>query len=163
MIEFREIGLEDLSFINVVRNECCEAYLHNSNKFTLTQTIDWFYKTKPMFWIIMFDGERVGYFRTSNYSVENKNIYVGADLQREYRGRGIAYNAYCKFIPFLFKKYDLHKISLEVLSTNIRAIKLYEKIGFTFEGVKRDEVLKNDVWVDSVIMSILNGEFNESV
>ena len=39
------------------------------------------------------------------------------------------------------------------------AIKLYEKIGFIHEGVKRDEINKNGVWVDSVIMSILETEY----
>ncbi|MFA5207179.1 MAG: GNAT family protein [Candidatus Paceibacterota bacterium] len=159
MIEINEIKFDDLSFLNEVRNECCEEYLHDSDKYTLKQTIDWFNKTKPMFWMIKFLGENVGYFRTSNYSIKNKNIYIGADLHKDYRGMGIAYASYCIFIPILFNKLNLHKISLEVLETNIRAISLYKKIGFIIEGIKREEVQKNGVWVNSIIMSILREEF----
>jgi len=158
MIEFVKLTLDDLSFLNEVRNECCEEYLHDSRKFTLEQTINWFNKTKPMFWIIRVDGERIGYFRTSNYSIENKNIYIGADLHEDYRGKGLAYLSYKLFISYLFTEYNLHKISLEVLKTNQRAINLYEKLGFKFEGIKRDEVCKNGQWIDSIIMSILESE-----
>lgn len=157
-MEFQKLTTDDLPFLNEVRNECCEEYLHNSNKFTIEQTREWFTATNPMFWIIIVDGERIGYFRTSNYSLENRNIYLGADLHKDFRGKGLAFQSYQEFIPFLLKKYDLHKISLEVLETNARAINLYEKLGFKTEGLKIDEVLKNGEWVNSIIMSILEDE-----
>jgi RimJ/RimL family protein N-acetyltransferase len=162
MIEFNKLTLDDLSFLNEVRNECCEIYLHDSDKFTLEETINWFNKTKPMFWMIKLDGEKVGYFRTSNYSSKNKNIYVGADLHKNFRGKGIAYESYCKFIPMLFEKMDLHKISLEVLESNQRGINLYKKLGFKIEGIKRDEVYKNGAWVNSIMMSIFRNELNDN-
>jgi RimJ/RimL family protein N-acetyltransferase len=159
MLEFYELKYEDLPFLNEIRNECCEEYLHNSNKYTLDQTIDWYNKTNPKFWIIILDEKyRIGYFRTSNYSIENRNIYIGADLHKDFRGLGLAYESYNKFIPFLFEKFNLHKISLEVLETNQRAINLYQKLNFVYEGIKRDEVLKNGQWVNSIIMSILENE-----
>ena len=159
MIKFFELTIEDLPFLNEVRNECCEQYLHNSNIFTIEETREWFNKTRPLFWIIKSDDERIGYFRSSNYSSENRNIYIGADLHKDFRGKGVGFQVYKEFLPFLFKKYVLHKVSLEVLITNERAINLYNKLGFTIEGVKRDEVLKNGEWVDSIIMSILENEF----
>jgi RimJ/RimL family protein N-acetyltransferase len=112
--------------------------------------------------MIKLDGEKVGYFRTSNYSSKNKNIYVGADLHKNFRGKGIAYESYCKFIPMLFEKMDLHKISLEVLESNQRGINLYKKLGFKIEGIKRDEVYKNGAWVNSIMMSIFRNELNDN-
>lgn len=158
MIEFSKLVYDDLSFLNEVRNECAEIYLHDSRTFTLEQTIEWFIKTNPDFWNIWNNNERIGYFRTSNYSIKNRNIYVGADLHKDYRGRGLAYESYCKFIPFLFNEFNLHKISLEVLETNQRGFNLYKKLGFKVEGIKKDEVYKNGIWVNSIIMSILKNE-----
>jgi RimJ/RimL family protein N-acetyltransferase len=162
MIEFSKLTYDDLSFLNDVRNECCEIYLHDSDKFTLNQTIEWFNTMKPMFWIIKLDGVSVGYFRTSNYSFKNKNIYIGADLHKDFRDKGIAYDSYCKFIPFLFNEFNLHKISLEVLESNQRGINLYKKLGFKTEGIKRDEVFKNGNWINSIIMSMFINELNEN-
>lgn len=160
---FHKIQPHDLPFLCKVRNHYAEDFLHDSRTFTLEQTTEWFEKTNPNFWIIRDKDRRIGYFRLSNHSVENKNIYIGADISPEFRGLGYAKKAYSIFIPFLFEKYELNKISLEVLSTNQVAINLYKKLGFFQEGIKRQEVWKKNTYVDSIIMSILKREFNASI
>lgn len=151
----------DLEFLCEVRNECAPDYLHTSQTYTLKETKEWFEKTSPMFFLIERRDERVGYFRTSNYSKENRNIYIGADIHKDHRGKGLGYASYLIFVPYLFETLDLNKISLEVLSTNEPAIKLYKKLGFVQEGVKRQEVYKNGKWVDSIIMSILRDDWKQ--
>lgn len=158
MITFRKIKYSDLEFINRVRNLYCEEYLHDNRKFTIDETIHWFESTNPDFYIIQNDDKNIGYFRLNKYSEENMNIYVGADIAPEYTGKGLGYLSYKIFLPYLFEEYGLNKVSLEVLSTNKRAIHLYKKLGFVIEGVKRQEVLKKGVYTDSIIMSILRNE-----
>jgi RimJ/RimL family protein N-acetyltransferase len=162
-ISFKRMTASDLEFLNKVRNQYAEEYLHDNRTFTLEETISWYYKSNPDFWMILLDEVAVGYFRLSNYSKENKNIYIGADIAPEYTGKGIAKEAYNKFIPHLFTIYNLNKVSLEVLETNERAINLYNKLGFVEEGVKREEVLKNGKWVNSIIMSILKSEYENGM
>jgi RimJ/RimL family protein N-acetyltransferase len=157
-ITFRKLQENDLEFLCNVRNLYSEEFLHDSRKFTIQQTISWFKETNPDFYAILVDGEIAGYFRLSNYSQTNRNIYIGADLHPYFCGKGIGYCAYKKFIDYIFKKYSLHKISLEVLKTNKRAISLYQKLGFITEGEKRDEVFKNGKFVDSIIMSMIINE-----
>jgi len=158
-MDFRKINRNDLEFINIVRNEYAAEYLHDSRTFTLDESIDWFEKYSPNFYIIELNEQPIGYFRLSNHSIYNKNIYIGADISSDFKGRGYGKAAYKKFIPFLFEEYDLNKISLEVLATNTVAISLYEKLGFKTEGIKRQEIKKGDVWVDSIVMSILKNEY----
>lgn len=161
MITIREMTYDDLKFFLDVRNSCATDYLHDSRTFTIEETKAWWWYDKNEYYIIEFDKTKIGYFRTSNYSEENKNIYIGADLHSDWRGMGLSYVAYLQFIPFMFESLNLHKISLEVLSTNDRAINLYKKLGFIEEGRKRDEVLKNGEYVDSIIMSILKDEYDK--
>jgi RimJ/RimL family protein N-acetyltransferase len=162
MITFREMTYEDLEFFLEVRNSCAPEYLHDSRLFDFDSAyVWWFNGAKKEYYIIEYDGVKIGYFRTSNYSEDNKNIYIGADLHSDWRGMGLSYVAYLQFIPFMFESLKLHKISLEVLSTNTRAINLYKKLGFVEEGRKREEVLKNGIYVDSVIMSILKDEYEK--
>lgn len=157
-ITFRKIEIADLAFINETRNGYAAEYLHDSRVFTLQETVEWYNKTNPNYWIIFDEdiNEKVGYFRLSNHSVINKNIYIGADISPRFKNKGYGTEAYKKFIPLLFGFYDLHKITLEVLETNTVAIHLYEKIGFVREGVKRHEVFKNGSWINSIIMSYIN-------
>lgn len=158
MIGLTKMCFGDLAFLNEVRNDFAAEYLHDSRTFTMEETRAWFYATNPYFWIIWSEGNRVGYFRLSNFSPANHNIYIGADIHRNYQGKGFAQEAYKKFIPLLFEVYHLNKISLEVLATNERAVHLYKKLGFVKEGVKRQEVLKDDKYIDSIIMSILKDD-----
>ena len=158
VITFNPIALQDCGFINEVRNECAAEFLHISAKYTIEETLNWFDNTKPTFYVILYNSVKIGYFRITNYSHVNKNLYIGADLHQDFRGKGLAYEAYRKFIPTIIKQYDLHKVSLEVLATNTRAHNLYTKLRFVNEGVKRQEVYKNGQYVDSIIMSILKSE-----
>lgn len=163
-LHFYKIKESDLEFLNNVRNQYAHEFLHDGRTFSIKETVAWFNKTNPMYYIIC-DGDaenKIGYFRLSNYSERNKNIYIGADIAPEYRGKGYAKPAYKQFMDLLFSYYDLNKISLEVLHTNIIAINLYKSIGFVQEGIKRQEVLKNGIWLDSIIMSILKFEFYEN-
>jgi RimJ/RimL family protein N-acetyltransferase len=160
-MHFTKIKFEDLPFLNSLRNLYAQEFLHDSRIFNLIETQSWFHSTDPDYWIIWEGNERAGYFRLSNHSKENRNIYIGADLHPAFTGVGLGYKAYKQFIEFLFNddEYDLHKITLEVLATNVRAIHLYKKLGFVQEGCKRQEILKVDTYVDSIIMSILKKDF----
>jgi len=158
MITFRPIEFNDCSFLSEVRNECAEEYLHNSTQYSFEQTQRWFYTLDVPYYIVFNDQDKIGYFRLSNYSKSNRNIYIGMDIHKDFRGKGVAYESYCKFIPYLIETYDLHKVSLEVLGTNHRAYNLYLKLGFFTEGIKRQEVFKNGKYIDSIVMSILRAE-----
>jgi len=158
MITIRLLSKDDVPFLTDVRNECAEQYLHTSSKFSVSDAYKWFDDTKPMFHVILHNDVKIGYFRVTNYSALNRNLYIGADLHQDFRGKGLAYEAYRLFIPTIIKRYGLHKVSLEVLATNTRAHNLYIKLGFVNEGAKRQEVYKNGQYVDSIIMSILKSE-----
>jgi GNAT superfamily N-acetyltransferase len=158
MITFRPLSRDDVPFLTEVRNECAEQYLHTSAKFSVDDAYKWFDTNKPMFHTILYNDEKIGYFRVTNYSEVNRNLYIGADLHKDYRGKSLAFEAYRLFIPFVIKQYNLHKVSLEVLATNVRAYNLYLKLGFVHEGAKRQEVNKHETYIDSVVMSILKSE-----
>lgn len=159
MIIIRDLCFEDLDFFISIRNECANDFLHDSRIFTIEDAKKWFANSNPKYYIINYNSTDIGYFRTSNYSEVNQNIYIGCDLHKEWRGKGLSYLAYLEFIPSLFQNLNLHKISLEVLSTNVVAYNLYKKIGFIEEGRKRDEIFKQNKWVDSIIMSLKKEEY----
>ena len=55
----------------------------------------------------------------------------------------------------------LHRIYLNVLSSNARAIRAYEKVGFKKEGVYRDHIYRNGKYHDVYYMGILEDEWRE--
>jgi len=161
LFQFKQITPDDAEFINHIRNSYCDEYLHTSTKFSIDETRSWIIKTNLLYYLVYYGNVPIGYVRISNYSAENNNIYIGADLHPDYVGLKLAYPLYIQFINFMFESKQLNKITLEVLETNTRALNLYKKLGFVYEGQKRQEVLKNNKYIDSIFMSILKEEWNK--
>ena len=107
-LTFRQIEYTDLEFINNVRNQYANEYLHDSRTFDITGTKNWFLTTKPDYWMLLNEDNVIGYFRLSNYSSINKNIYIGADIAPEYVGKGFAKPSYILFMDFLFRGLMIH-------------------------------------------------------
>lgn len=74
-------------------------------------------------------------------------------------GHGVGYEATINILRHAFTDLNLHRIYLTVLASNHRAIKLYNKVGFSLEGNHRQAVFKNGQYLDLVQMSILSDEF----
>lgn len=141
---------DNLPFFLEIRNQSTE-FLHDDTKFSLEEATKWFNETNPRFYMIKLGTKSVGYFRTSNWDVENKTMYLGCDIHPNYRGFGFAQEAYNRFISELYIMFDINKIKLEVLANNVRARHIYTKLGFKEVG-HGDKVIKNGIKIDSIIM-----------
>lgn len=85
----------------------------------------------------------------------NFRILIGS----EGRDRGLGTEATRLIVGHGFTELELHRIHLYVYAFNPRARRVYEKAGFTAEGIDRDALLHDGVWVDAVRMSILEHEW----
>ena len=75
-------------------------------------------------------------------------------------GKSYASEASRKVINYFFNEYLLlRKINLGVVISNIKATKLYEKIGFQTEGVFKNHLLIDGNYYDSIRMAIFNPKF----
>jgi len=89
--------------------------------------------------------------RACNFRI---SLYDEADF-----GQGMGSEATQLILQYGFDVLGLHRIELEVYAFNSRAIRSYEKVGFTREGIRRDALLWDGEYVDAICMSILRHEF----
>ncbi|MFJ9018547.1 GNAT family N-acetyltransferase [Streptomyces sp. NPDC102259] len=75
------------------------------------------------------------------------------------RGRGLGTEATRLIVGHGFERLGLHRVQLELYGDNERARRVYEKVGFVVEGVRREAALRNGVWVDEVLMALLDREW----
>lgn len=75
------------------------------------------------------------------------------------RGRGLGTEAARLILGYGFEVIGLHRIGLDVFAFNPRAQRVYEKVGFVVEGVKRDAFRFDGEYVDEIWMSILAHEW----
>lgn len=71
------------------------------------------------------------------------------------RGRGLGTEATRLILAHAFESVGLHRVDLEVYQFNPRARRVYEKVGFIYEGIRRAALLWDGEWIDAHVMSIL--------
>jgi RimJ/RimL family protein N-acetyltransferase len=76
-------------------------------------------------------------------------------------GKGYGSEATQLIIDYGFQMLNLHRIELEVYDFNPRARHVYEKIGFVFEGIRRDVLLWEGEYHSAIVMGILAPEYKE--
>ena len=150
-LNIREMLVDDLPYFLNIRN-LSKEFLHDNSTFTLEQSTEWFKKTNPIFYVIELGDVMIGYFRTSNW--DGNSPYIGCDIHPDFRGLGLGYLSYLKFIDRIYSEFNISSLKLEVLSTNVRAKNLYYKLGFIDIGVSEDKIIRDGIQVDSIIMEL---------
>jgi aminoglycoside 6'-N-acetyltransferase len=115
---------------------------------------------------IVLDGAIVGLIQ---YSEENEPKYrhAGIDLFLDptLHGRGYGTEAVRRVVRLLIDEHGHHRITIDPASTNLAAIRAYEKVGFKAVGVMRQS--ERDVggggWHDSLLMELLAGDVSTRV
>ncbi|MCF1594378.1 GNAT family N-acetyltransferase [Streptomyces muensis] len=75
------------------------------------------------------------------------------------RDRGIGTEATRLIVGYGFEQLGLHRIQLEAYRHNHRALRVYEKVGFVTEGIRREAQTRNGQWLDEVLMAVLDHEW----
>lgn len=115
------------------------------------------------FAVVLKDGgELVGGTGLSLRQPENREGLLGISIgNKAYWDRGYGTDAMRTLCRFGFEQMNLHRIELEVFAANERARRVYERVGFQVEGVRRQAIYKYGRYQDIVVMGLLEGELIE--
>lgn len=84
--------------------------------------------------------EYLGTVSLKAVNMEAKNAEFGISFRKKAQGRGIAAQATRELLKKAFEDFGFERVYLCVFASNLKAIKLHEKIGFTYEGEFRKHV-----------------------
>ncbi len=102
----------------------------------------------------------VGHCSLKNVTTINRTASVSiAIYDLKQRGKGYGTDAMKVLLKIGFEYLNLHRIGLNVFDTNPRAIHVYEKVGFTKNGVNRHTDYVEGKYVNDVQMDILEDEW----
>lgn len=97
------------------------------------------------------------YFR--DIDRENRKAEYGIFIgEEEALGKGIGTETAYLALDYAFHELALHRVTLRVLSDNVRARKSYEHAGFVEEAYLHDDVFLQGRYRDVVLMAALNPE-----
>ena len=85
-------------------------------------------------------------------------IFIG---EKQVWSQGYGREAMKLMLRHGFNHMNLHRISLHVYEHNVRGIKAYEHAGFVHEGRLRQDVFKEGVYRDVLIMAVIRPEWQD--
>lgn len=107
------------------------------------------------------NGQIIGEVVFNEYEEEAGNVNFRVLLSNSGCDKGLGTEAVTIFIKYGMEELQLHRISLEVYSFNPRAERVYQKVGFKLEGIKREEFLYNDEYIDAKMYGLLQSDYIE--
>lgn len=88
----------------------------------------------------------LGTISLKNIDLINHNAEYSIALRKCAIGMGIAKSATEEILRIAFDELKLHRVYLNVLSDNTRAIKFYSKVGFQYEGEFKEHLSINGAY-----------------
>ena len=93
--------------------------------------------TNPLsYWLVALDCDRVAGY-VGSQSVMGESDMMNVAVHPDFRRQGVAEKLVLELVAALAKN-DNHCLTLEVRSSNVSAISLYEKLGFAQIGLRKN-------------------------
>jgi RimJ/RimL family protein N-acetyltransferase len=88
----------------------------------------------------------------------NRSANIRIGIRKPCTDRGYGSEALRLMLAYAFDELRMHRVALAVYAFNLRAIHVYQKLGFRHEGVLREVLWSEGAYHDVIVMSILESE-----
>ncbi|MBI5928525.1 MAG: GNAT family N-acetyltransferase [Chloroflexi bacterium] len=90
----------------------------------------------------------------------NQSAFLAIGIgDTDYWGKGYGSDGLQLLLRYGFNELGLHRIGLNVISNNTRAIRTYEKAGFRYEGAQKEAVYRDGQRLDMVYYGLLRRDW----
>ena len=100
--------------------------------------------------------EMIGIVQFHSKDMLNDACKLGYILGKNYQHNGYMEEALNKIIEFFFNNLPIHRIEAEVVTDNLKSLKLVKKLNMTYEGIRKESYKYQDRYYDQALFSILN-------
>ena len=114
--------------------------------------------TEHMFFAICLDETVIGYIA---FNIRENGYEIGYCFHSAYHGKGYATEALLRVLSFGFHELNLHRIEARYLENNLASRRVMERVGMTFEGIKRGAMLVKGKYENVGICAILREEYEK--
>lgn len=110
-------------------------------------------------WHVFLDGVLCGTVRLKNIDAGRRKAEIGYYLGSRFSGQGIATLAVRAVLGHAFASMNLNRIELRCAATNTPSMGVARRLGFTLEGVMRQDEWLGGAFVDLHVYGLLRSEF----
>ena len=164
-IKLVPIQQNDLEIIRNWRNSAeISQYMYTNDQISQQQQENWFKNIQTdvtqKLWMIEYDDQKIGVANLYNIKQNFKTCYWGFYLgNSSIRGAGIGSKVEYNVLKYVLEEMNFNKLLCEVFISNESVIKMHEKFGFRREGYFREQILKNNKFIDIVSLAMLQSEW----
>ena len=109
--------------------------------------------------VIEVDGELVGQLNVSSITVGSlSSATIGYWVSQAYAGRGITPTAVALATDYCFSTLRLHRMEICIRPENTPSLRVVEKLGFRYEGLRRRFIHINGDWRDHFAFALVAEE-----
>jgi RimJ/RimL family protein N-acetyltransferase len=163
---YRELTIDDFDAYNELRemalNVGAEIFVSTNDEERNSRKAKFTSRMQDDFSFVMgaFEGNIlvgvVTFGREDRIKIKHKGGIYGMFINPDYQGKGVGSALMTLTLEKAFKIEGLRQINLGVMSSNLNAIKLYEKMGFKPYGVEEKAVFVNGNFLDELFMVKFN-------
>lgn len=110
-------------------------------------------------WAVEHEGHCIGSAGLRVDADQHSAVYTVGLFVASLRGQGLGQEITRLILAWAFSVLGLHRVELEVLASNGRALGCYRACGFRQEGIRRQAELYPDGWKDFILMAVLQPEY----
>lgn len=108
---------------------------------------------------IWFEGQLAGVLGLHYIKHLNKSTSIGYYLGEEFQGSGIMTKSVAFLLDYLFNDLALNRVEIQAAVTNHKSQAIPKRLGFTEEGILRQDEQLDSGPSDSVVFSLLREEY----
>jgi RimJ/RimL family protein N-acetyltransferase len=159
---YRALTIEDFDAYNELRemalNVGTEIFVSTNDEERSSRKAKFTSRMQDDFSFVMgaFEGNIligvVTFIREDRIKIKHKGGIYGMFINPDFQGKGIGSKLMKLTLEKAFKMEGLRQINLGVMSSNLNAIRLYEKMGFKPYGVEEKAVFVNETFLDESLM-----------
>ena len=114
--------------------------------------------------VIEFQGEVVGQLNVANILYGSvSSAVIGYWVVPEVAGKGVTPSAVALVTDYLFNVVGLHRAEIDIRPENVASLRVVEKLGFRYEGLKERYIHINGAWRDHYIFALTHEEVQSGV
>ena len=105
--------------------------------------------------LIELDGEIVGQLNVANILYGSvSSAVIGYWVVPEAAGKGVTPTAVALVTDYLFNSVGLHRVEIDIRPENTASLRIVEKLGFRYEGLKERYIHINGAWRDHYVFAL---------
>jgi ribosomal-protein-alanine N-acetyltransferase len=109
--------------------------------------------------VIELDGEVVGQLNVANILYGSvSSAVIGYWVVPEAAGRGATPTSVALISDYLFNVVGLHRVEIDIRPENLASLRVVEKLGFRYEGLKERFIHINGAWRDHFVFALTHEE-----